>query len=96
MKNSVLFIGNGINRLNGGGISWEELLIQIGSYNAQEKSVSLNEFKPLPLVLEEVVLSKSGNYNKELAFVKAFLSKTFNHLQPNEVHKKIIFDSEEK
>ncbi|MGN6400885.1 MAG: SIR2 family protein [Flavisolibacter sp.] len=90
MKETVILIGNGINRLGKqAGPSWGSLLNSL--QNEVGCNVDLqNDFKPFPMAFEEMLMTNCTHYVDRLKLFKKAISKTFLETSPNEFHKKII------
>jgi hypothetical protein len=88
----ALFIGNGINRLNGGNMSWKKLLEQLLLYSGTDNKVDLGSSKPFPLLFEEILHQMTGNrFYNNLKNLKTIVKEEIDkNIRPNGFHKQII------
>lgn len=96
MKETVLLIGNGLNRIgNQPGPSWGSLLNDLQNEIGCVIDLS-NDFKPFPMAFEEMLMTNCTNYGKRLKMFKEKISKTFLESTPNAFHKQIVLNNEVK
>jgi hypothetical protein len=96
MKETVILLGNGINRLgNQTGPSWGQLLHELQC--KIDCSVDLaNDFKPFPMAFEEMLMTNCIDYVDRLKLFKKTISNTFKETTPNNIHEKILTSSSVK
>jgi hypothetical protein len=90
MKDTILLMGNGINRLGKQpGPSWGNLLQSL--QNEVGCSIDLgNDFKPFPMAFEEMLMTNCTHYGNRLKLFKKAISKTFLDTSSNDFHRKIV------
>jgi len=91
LSSKAFLIGNGIHRAitKSGVKSWKELLAKIAS--SMKVKVDLdNEYKPFPLLLEEILFQAEGNFDNNLQIIKENIATFFQISSDNELHKEIV------
>jgi hypothetical protein len=87
---NTILVGNGINRIVANGPSWIQLLNDLSLYAGHSPNTESNDYKPLPLYLEEIVLRNQGDYLSTLKDTKKEIKKILTKLMPNELHYKLL------
>lgn len=93
-----LLMGNGINRLNNDGVSWEELLNNLMTGLSLGKQIKYLKQKPFALVYEEILLSrtpaKNGSLRRQLleeeVAIKTLIAEQAKKLQHNDYHTRVM------
>lgn len=86
MREKTLFIGNGLNRTLESGLSWAQLMDEIGSDISEDAEV------PFPLVFEEIAAKNGASIGRRKSDVYKELKNELAcaidsmHLEPNDVH----------
>lgn len=86
----ALLIGNGVNRVNGEALDWKGLLIKLANFAGPGLVPTLDDFKPLPLFLEEIALVKDDNYKDTIREIKTVVRELMSAIEPNQIHKDIL------
>ncbi len=81
----VLFIGNGVNRVNNNE-SWNNLLVSLLKYCNIKYNITDNDRKQFPLFYEKIYL-KSNNINE--LDLKKHIAEEVKNIKSNEIHKLI-------
>jgi hypothetical protein len=88
---TILFIGNGINRLQGTtDYSWEQVLKELALKVKDESVLELKEEKPFTLIYEALrtkLFKQKGGYDYEL---KNHVATTLGRMTPNAYHNKFL------
>ena len=89
-EHSSVLIGNGLNRaVNNQAISWEKLLKKIAE-NCNPKVDTDNEFKPYPLLFEEILHNRNGEFKMRLKELKNEIARLFYDAKPSNLHKTLV------
>jgi hypothetical protein len=89
-KQMAFLVGNGINRTaHTGGPSWKQLLTKLAE-NCDRVVDLENEFKPFPLLYEEILHRTEGEFNVKLKELKDSISKIFTEAPPSDLHEKLV------
>lgn len=91
----TLLLGNGVNRLNTTGISWEEVIRKLLNYTKNKNITNINK-KPFPLVYEEIVLSYFKKFritDSPDTEIKSYISSILREMNFNKIHKRIVNSS---
>jgi len=87
MENTILF-GNGFNRLNNNGISWEDIL------NDLKNDKFVNGDLPYTMIYEKALLDNSSSFQNEFIefeySVKEKLAGLMKNIKPSSIYKDLI------
>jgi len=89
IKEKILLLGNGVNRLSGN-YSWENLLKDLIKKFDLRDVVELNEEKPFTLLYEEIALRRMRQQNYKELEVKKKVCELLKNIESNEFHEKIF------
>lgn len=86
----ALFVGNGVNQLNGDSVSWGDLVQAIAKEAGVPNAIDNLAHKPFPLVFEAICAEAS---RKSPGFreidLKRIVAEWVSQLHPNEYHREI-------
>lgn len=84
----VLFVGNGINRIESN-YSWKELLEDLKTMVGNQEIIA-NGRKPFPMLYEEIYFRAKKNKNIEEESIFDFVVEKMKGLEPNAIHQQIM------
>lgn len=84
----VLFVGNGVNRIESN-YSWKELLEDLKSMIGKQEII-LNGRKPFPMLYEEIYFRAKKNNNVEEETIFEYIVEKMKGLEPNPIHQQIM------
>jgi hypothetical protein len=88
MKNKVLLIGNGINNIKQE-YRWIDLIQNLINFIGASGQIRVED-KPFPMLYEEIFVEAVKNRKFKEGDIKNFIAKEISHLEPNEVHHRIL------
>lgn len=89
-RRKTLLIGNGINRLNGLGTSWAEVLSASAEFVGNPRIMANWELKPLPLLYEALYSEHVVKNGKKEFELKETVAHQVAQIVSNDFHRKVI------
>lgn len=87
----ALLLGNGVNRLNNDGASWEHLLKTLATSGNRERELEYVKQKPFALLYEEIFLKTSPSESaKDEMALKRRIADLISNLRQNEFHRRFM------
>ena len=88
LQNSILLLGNGVNRIHNR-YSWENLLRELIDYVDASETILVKD-KPFPLLYEEIVLRSRTNAERKEENIKKYIADLSAKMNPNSIHSRIM------
>lgn len=89
MKSQVLLVGNGPNQI-GKGFSWSNLLDDLREYVGVGKATDVDDYKPFPLLYEELFLRGNAERQISESSIKRFIAERAKHIKPGPIHRQLM------
>ena len=86
---SALLIGNDINNVTND-YSWQKLVNGLISYAQLSKKPQQSDFKPFPLLYEEIYLNAAKLYGTKELRLKQYIASNTRILKPNNIHERLV------
>lgn len=88
MRKKILFIGNGLNRLVSG-YSWKNLIEDLGEFVGYKNDIN-RDFKPFPLLYEELYFNGKNNKGFQEHEIKQYIKGKLEEIKYSDLHDRCM------